>query len=650
MNYWQARFAKMEADQHKKDKEYIKDLERQFQIAQNNMQADMEKWYYRLAENNDITYTAAKKLLKADELEEFHWTVEQYIEKGKQNAVDKKWMKQLENASAKTHINRLQALLLQMQQEAELLYQQYNDGVTSHLNKSYADRFYHTAYEIAKGSRVGHNLAKLDDRKIEVILKKPWAQDGTAFSDRIWKNKEKLVNTLHTELTQHVIRGTDPYKAVRIISKKMDVNLKQAATLVYTESAALTATAQAECFKELDVEEFEIVATLDSLTSDICREMDGKHFLMKEYAVGMTAPPFHCNCRSVTCPYFDDEFAKDSKRIARGENGKTYYVPADMTYKEWKKAFVDGDKSGLQAVQTDDTMELRNKITDTDVQLERLKKQFTDVTEGYSYDDWFRDFESIEDGYGEASHSDEAFKKLKEIDKAIRDATTERHKLLRQKTKRQQLDTGYAEKIPYDKLDDFNAKAFEQIKIDTGYNDKKAKEFHESLKEYFNGDFEAILLGETQTAKIIRNGIDRMPVYAGSINRGMVLDDAEVKAFTDLKPGDELPRKGIIESWSSERGTAVAYSGISDYNRNSVILECMDNETGVGVRHISSYGNVESEVLSSSRYEVIEMAIENKYEYLSKHREYLYSVKDLEDEKADLKENVVCIIKVKETN
>ena len=354
MNYWQARFATMEADQHKKDKEYIKDLERQFQIAQNNMQADMEKWYYRLAENNDITYTAAKKLLKADELEEFHWTVEQYIEKGKQNAVDKKWMKQLENASAKTHINRLQALLLQMQQEAELLYQQYNDGVTSHLNKSYADRFYHTAYEIAKGSRVGHNLAKLDDRKIEVILKKPWAQDGTAFSDRIWKNKEKLVNTLHTELTQHVIRGTDPYKAVQAVSKRMDVNLKQAATLVYTESAALTATAQAECFKELDVEEFEIVATLDSHTSDICREMDGKHFPMKEYAVGMTAPPFHCNCRSVTCPYFDDEFTEGSKRAAREEDGEAYYVPADMTYKEWKEAFVDGGKHQMTFMQKKD--------------------------------------------------------------------------------------------------------------------------------------------------------------------------------------------------------------------------------------------------------------------------------------------------------
>lgn len=394
MNYWQARFAKMEAEQHKKDQEYIKDLERQFQIAQNNMQADMEKWYYRLAENNDITYTAAKKLLKADELEEFHWTVEQYIEKGKQNAVDKKWMKQLENASAKTHINRLQALLLQMQQEAELLYQQYNDGVSSYLNKSYADRFYHTAYEIAKGSRVGHNLAKLDDRKIEVILKKPWAQDGTAFSDRIWKNKEKLVNTLHTELTQHVIRGTDPYKAVQAVSKRMDVNLKQAATLVYTESAALTATAQAECFKELDVEEFEIVATLDSHTSDICREMDGKHFPMKEYAVGMTAPPFHCNCRSVTCPYFDDEFTEDSKRAARDEDGEAYYVPADMTYKEWKEAFVD-NKSGLKEGKPDikfatkqntsitpnqkfkDTMTATSAYDDLPV---KVKQNFSDVT------------------------------------------------------------------------------------------------------------------------------------------------------------------------------------------------------------------------------------------------------------------------------
>lgn len=185
---------------------------------------------------------------------------------------------------------------------------------------------------------------------------------------------------------------------------------------------------------------------------------------------------------------------------------------------------------------------------------------------------------------------------------------------------------------------------------DTGYSDEKSREFQKALQEYFGGDYETILSGETPTAKIIRSGIERMPVYDGSISRGMIFDNADVKVFTNLQIGDEIPQKGIIESWSSEQGTAIAFSGISDYRRSSVILECMDNETAVGVQHLSSFGSVESEVLSSAKYEVVEVITESKYDYLSRHKEYLYSPDDLEEEELYLKENVVCTIKVKEKN
>ena len=178
-------------------------------------------------------------------------------------------------------------------------------------------------------------------------------------------------------------------------------------------------------------------------------------------------------------------------------------------------------------------------------------------------------------------------------------------------------------------------KALEQIKSDTGYSDEKAKELQEALKEYFGGDYTSILNGETETAKTIRDGIDRMPAY-------------EVRMFIDLKKGDEIPRRGVIESWTSNKGTAIGYGGISDYERSSVILECEKNETAVGVQHLSLFGTDESEVLSSSKYEVVEVIKESKYDYLSKHREYLYFPEDLEDSSGVLKENVVCVIKVKE--
>jgi hypothetical protein len=112
-----------------------------------------------------------------------------------------------------------------------------------------------------------------------------------------------------------------------------------------TEQAYFHSVAQKDAFNELEVEEFEVVATLDSHTSDICQGMDGQHFPMSQYEPGVTAPPFHVWCRSVTVPYFEDNFT--GERAARDADGNTYYVPDDMTYKEWKKSMVDGDTKGL---------------------------------------------------------------------------------------------------------------------------------------------------------------------------------------------------------------------------------------------------------------------------------------------------------------
>ena len=117
-----------------------------------------------------------------------------------------------------------------------------------------------------------------------------------------------------------------------------------------TEQAYFSSAAQKDCFNDLDVEEYEVVATLDSHTSDICRSLDGKVFKMSDYKPGVTAPPFHVYCRSTTAPHFKDNFDA-GERAARGADGKTYYVPDDVTYSEWKKAFVDGDKGGFAEVQ-----------------------------------------------------------------------------------------------------------------------------------------------------------------------------------------------------------------------------------------------------------------------------------------------------------
>ncbi|MBO5030752.1 MAG: minor capsid protein [Lachnospiraceae bacterium] len=346
-DYWKKRIEEIEKMAHNKGAEYARYIDKQFEASIHSLEKEIELWYRRLADNNEISLEAAKELLRKNELEDFHMSVEEYIKKGESLQYDTRWAQQLENASAKVHISRLEALKLQMQQEYEVLYGNLTDGLDRTMRDIYTNGYYHTAYEIMKGSSLGSSFHVLDTRRIEHAVNTTWANDGKNFRARCWTNKEKLVSELNTVLTQSIIRGDSPQKAIDQLAKRMKVSKYNAGRLIMTESAFISSQSQKDCYEELGVEQFEFVATLDSRTSDICREMDGKVFQMSDYEIGVNAPPLHCFCRSCTVPYFEDDFGQKGKRAARDENGKTTYVDGSMTYREWEKQFVT--ENGLAA-------------------------------------------------------------------------------------------------------------------------------------------------------------------------------------------------------------------------------------------------------------------------------------------------------------
>ena len=350
--YWEKRFELLEDAQNKKTVEYFAELEKQYNKAALAVQDDVNRWYARYAVNNEISLQDAKKMLNATELEEFKWNVMDYIEKGRTLNYSDAWAKQLENASARWHISRLDSLKIQMQNHVEVLYGNELDEVTEFMRNLYTEGYYHTAYEIQKGFNIGYDLMKLDKDKIDKVLSKPWAVDGSNFSSRIWKQKNQLVSELHNNLTQAIIRGQNPSVVTDMIADRFKVSKGRASALVMTESAYFASASDKDCFNDLGVERYEILATLDHSTSDICRSLDGKVFPMSEYKVGVTAPPFHVRCRTTTVPFFDDEFELDTTRAARDEDGRTYQVPASMKYEEWKNTFVDGgSKKGLKPLE-----------------------------------------------------------------------------------------------------------------------------------------------------------------------------------------------------------------------------------------------------------------------------------------------------------
>lgn len=346
--YWARRFAALEKTQIKSDAELAEEIDKLYRQAQREIESKISRWYMKFAQNNEISMADAKKLLKQGDLEEFKWSVDEYIQHGENN-LDDAFTKQLVNASSNVHISRYESLLTELQATAVSLMGNQETKLTEHLKDAYSKAYRHTAYEIQKGTGVGFRIGGIDEKSLETVLKKPWAADGSNFSDRIWKDKQSLLSELDTQLKRNILLGKGPDEAAAAIAKRFETSKANAYRLIQTESAAISSKAHEDCFHDLDVEEFEIVETLDRHTCPICGAMDGKHFPMTDYAIGVTVPPFHPNCRGTTVPYYAD-LEGYGERAARNANGETYFVPVDTTYEQWEKSqkeFTNADERGI---------------------------------------------------------------------------------------------------------------------------------------------------------------------------------------------------------------------------------------------------------------------------------------------------------------
>lgn len=399
-DYWKKRFSRIEQRANDKSTEYLQELDGKYRNAVSEIDKQINAWYQRFAKNNEIDMTEARRLLKSTELEELRWDVKEYIKRGRANEVDAAWMKELENASAKFHINRLDALKLHVRQQVEVMLGGMSEDVQSVLQEVYTDTFYHACYELQKCVGIGFDVSRLDDKKVAEILSKPWAADGSDFSDKVWRNKRQLVYALEQELSRMVLTGESPKKAIAGIRKACGASNYQAKRLVMTEQAYFTSKAQEKAFNELDVERYEVLSSMDKDVCKLCGEMDKKVFAMQDFHVGVTAPPFHPFCRCVTAPYFDDEFA-GGKRFARDAKGEAVYIDNSITYEEWKRTFAE-EKSNMTPSTTPDikfatkqgaTITAKQKFNDTITVSSaynalpiKVKQNFNDVTFEFGYD------------------------------------------------------------------------------------------------------------------------------------------------------------------------------------------------------------------------------------------------------------------------
>ena len=172
--------------------------------------------------------------------------------------------------------------------------------------------FQHQALRYANGAAsflgLGSSFCRLDSDVIRAAVGNKWC-DGKDFSERIWDNRKKLGDTLHTQFVNGVIRGDDYHQLARQIRAKfVKVSQKNAERLTFTEDTYLSNEAAMQVFeREAAVTEYEFVCTGDAETCDICRGLSGERFPISQRMPGTNFPPMHPWCRCFFDPVIPEK-------------------------------------------------------------------------------------------------------------------------------------------------------------------------------------------------------------------------------------------------------------------------------------------------------------------------------------------------------
>lgn len=339
--YWQDRQEKKYLAGEKKVNDYYRDLKKSFEQSKHEIQSKINDFYWRYAEENQLSFASAQLKLSQAEIGE----LQDFIDLVNENMG--KYNQELNNMSIRARITRYEALEKQIDAILQQLYSvEYQYKGEDILKEIYSDTYYRTWFNIDQYHGFHQEFAQIGAKTVEELIRYPF--NGADFSTRLWRQKDHMLQRLNESITTMMIQGRNPKTLSREMSKTFGTKEYEAYRLLHTEGSFIMGQGTLAGYKEDSVERYRILATLDIKTSDKCRGMDGKEFNVEDAVVGVNYWPFHPNCRTTDVPVYEDDDLSEETRVARDPvTGKTYDVKASMTYEEWHKEHIEGKPKAL---------------------------------------------------------------------------------------------------------------------------------------------------------------------------------------------------------------------------------------------------------------------------------------------------------------
>lgn len=335
--YWKLRTYRLETMQEKTAGELASDMKKLYKKAMSDIDKEIQAFYGRYATENGLTMQEVHKRLDPKEfksaIEEIHRYYKFADPKKMNPQMAMAYRDRLRLLSARAYMSRLEEVKIRLEHVMVRLAKEEESDYTKKLSKIYEESLSRTSYAIDKTLGFSEGYSAPDYETLNKVLHEKWL--GRNFSESIWTNKGKLLNSIQTDLLSGIALGHNPRKIAAAMEKTMGAGYSNCERLARTETLHFMNQATLDGYKEHGIEEYQFNCGLDERTCPVCGALDGKTFDVKYKEEGVNYPVMHPNCRCSTSPAIGkDEIDKMFDEWDR-KNG--FEVDEMMSYAEWKE-------------------------------------------------------------------------------------------------------------------------------------------------------------------------------------------------------------------------------------------------------------------------------------------------------------------------
>ena len=347
-DYWERRALKLEHLTQERASDTVRAICQNYDQAQEDIVAQIEKIFSRYVNNNEtLNEEQALLLLSEQQTAEYRQQLLEQYHSTDDPQLREEIRARLDAPAYANRISRLQAVRDRIYLSCRELGLSEVTLIRDRLMDVLEQSYYRQTFDIQQGVGRYYDFSKLTNRQMQAIIAQPWS--GSNYSSRIWKNNRKFAAQVEHTVASGILSGQS-YRDMaenlrRIVGEDDSQGAKyKSMRLIRTECNHVATQGQMLGYQAGGIEQYIFLATLDLVTSKICRSLDMKKFPVSEAETGVNLPPMHPHCRSTTMPDVDSEVLAKINRAARDPvTGKSNTVPGTMSYSEWYEKYVKGN-------------------------------------------------------------------------------------------------------------------------------------------------------------------------------------------------------------------------------------------------------------------------------------------------------------------